>query len=218
MNIKKIINENKSKDESKTGERASMNYKNSGEIISEARKQKGYTQKEVASRINVSDKAVSKWERGVGCPDVRILSELAKVLEIDTKVLLSGIATCNEVDNGNLKRSKFYVCPICGNTITSTSTMEISCCGKQLRELESSKEDENHIIIEEIIDNEYYIRIDNHPMMKNHYISFICYVTSDKFHLVKLYPEQNCEVRFRKEGHGFLYVYCNVDGLYRKII
>lgn len=195
-----------------------MDYKRSGEIIAEARKEKGYTQKEVAGKLNVSDKAVSKWERGAGCPDVRILSNLADVLEIDAKVLLSGIASCNSISNGNMKHLKFYVCPFCGNIISSTSITEIACCGKKLKEQKVNKEDKNHTILVDTLDNEFFIRIDGHPMTKKHFISFVCYVTGDRSYLVKLYPEQSCEVRLKKEGHGILFVYCNEDGLFKKII
>lgn len=195
-----------------------MDYKKSGEIILQARKEKGYTQKEVAVRINVSDKAVSKWETGAGCPDVRILNDLAEVLEIDTKVLLSGIASCNERDNGNLKMLKLYVCPICGNIITSTGMAEIACCGKKLKALKASKEDSNHTILCDREDGEYYVRIEGHPMTKQHYISFFCYVACDRINLVKLYPEQNSEARFRGYGHGFIYAYCKEDGLIKKNI
>ena len=194
-----------------------MDYKKSGELISKARKEKGYTQREVADRLNVSDKAVSKWERGAGCPDVRILNNLAEVLEIDAKVLLSGIASCNERDRGNLKSMRIYICPVCSNIITSTGTAEIACCGKKLKSSEIHKEDESHSIITQMIEDEYYVRID-HPMTKEHYISFICYVTCDKVNLIKLYPEQSCEIRIRKTGHGFIYAYCNEDGLFRKAI
>ncbi len=198
--------------------RETMDYKKSGELIAEARKEKGYTQKEVAARLNVSDKAVSKWERGTGCPDVRILSDLADLLEIDAKVLLSGIAACNTLSNGNLKHLKFYVCSNCGNIITSTGTTEIACCGKKIKELKVNKEDNKHTITCEIVDNEYYIKITDHPMTKKHFISFVGYVTGDRSYLVKLYPEQNCEVRFKKEGHGMVYLYCNEDGLFQKMI
>ncbi len=75
--------------------------------------------------------------------------------------------------------------------------------------------DEAHSIFAETIDHEYYITM-QHPMNKEHYISFIAYVTSDSVEIVKLYPEQDISVRFRKKGHGILYAYCNRHGLFRK--
>lgn len=55
-------------------------------------------------------------------------------------------------------------------------------------------------------------------MTKEHYISFISYVTSDRVEVVKLYPEQNAMATFARRGHGIIYVYCNRDGLLKKII
>lgn len=66
-----------------------MEQKSMGEIISSLRKEKGYTQKELAEKMNVTDKAVSKWERGVACPDVGSLARLAEVLGVSTDVLLN---------------------------------------------------------------------------------------------------------------------------------
>ena len=66
-----------------------MENKSMGEIISSLRKEKGYTQKELAEKMNVTDKAVSKWERDVACPDVGSLARLADVLGVSTDVLLN---------------------------------------------------------------------------------------------------------------------------------
>ena len=48
---------------------------------------------------------------------------------------------------------------------------------------------------------------------KDHYISFVAYLSCDKIQLVKLYPEGNAETRFRFRGMGYLYIYCNQHGL-----
>ena len=53
-------------------------------------------------------------------------------------------------------------------------------------------------------------------MSKNHYISFIAYVTNDRCEIVKLYPEQSAEARFLRRGKGIIYAYCNKDGLIKK--
>ena len=55
-------------------------------------------------------------------------------------------------------------------------------------------------------------------MTKEHYISFIAYITNDRCEIVKLYPEQNAEARFLKKGKGIIYIYCNRDGLIKKNI
>ena len=90
-----------------------------------------------------------------------------------------------------------------------------SCCGINLPILEGELENDKHIINCETIENEYYISM-KHEMTKEHYISFITYVTNDRCEIVKLYPEQNAEARFLKRGKGTVYVYCNKDGLMKK--
>lgn len=74
-----------------------MNYKKIGEFIAQKRKEKKLTQKELASILKVTDKAVSKWERGLGCPDVSILELLAKTLDVSILEILKGRKIENEV-------------------------------------------------------------------------------------------------------------------------
>ena len=54
-----------------------------------------------------------------------------------------------------------------------------------------------------------------HPMTKDHFISFLAFLTSDRLQLVKLYPEGNAETRLQLRGMGYLYAYCNRHGLFR---
>lgn len=190
-----------------------MNYV-TGKIIKELREKRKMTQKELAEKISVSDKAVSKWETEKGLPDVAILEELAKALGASITELLTGDLKENENQSANMKKIHFYVCPICGNIITSVGQGTFSCCGITLPELEAEKCDENHLIFLEDVDNEYHITI-NHPMGKKHYISFIAYVTSASCEIVKLYPEQDISIRFRKKGHGMIYAYCNRHGMFQ---
>lgn len=74
-----------------------MNYEKIGEFIQEKRKEKNLTQSELARKLGVTDKAVSKWERGLGCPDVSILEVLSKELDISILELLKGRKIENEV-------------------------------------------------------------------------------------------------------------------------
>jgi transcriptional regulator with XRE-family HTH domain len=74
-----------------------MNYEKIGRFISEKRKEKGLTQKELALKIGVTDKAVSKWERGMGCPDVSILEILADCLGVSILEILKGRIIENEI-------------------------------------------------------------------------------------------------------------------------
>lgn len=195
-----------------------MDSKKTGEFITQIRKNKSMTQKEVATRLNVSDKTISKWERGAGCPDIAILKDLAQVLGVNITEILSGEMIMNEKEAGNMKKTKFYVCKECGNIVTSSSTLILTCCGNELKELIPNKEiDEKHRFTIEQVEDELLFSI-KHPMTKSHYISFVAYVTCDKLWIGKLYPEQEAMVRLKKNGHGMLYVYCNQDGFFEKRI
>lgn len=189
-----------------------------GRLIAEIRKDKKLTQKQLADKLRVSDKTISKWERGLGCPDIDIMKDLAEILEVNVTELLSGDMFKNDNDTGNMSKTKFYVCPKCGNVITSTNNLIINCCGKRLTQLTPCTEiDEEHMPILEVVEDDLFIHI-NHEMEKQHYISFIAYVTTDKLMLGKLYPEQNAEIRFKRSGHGMIYVYCKKHGLWGKRI
>lgn len=186
-----------------------------GETIKRLREKKKLTQKELAALLCVSDKTISKWETGRGLPDISILTELAASLNVSVAELLTGECAVNNNRCSNIKKTVFCVCPVCGNTIISTGTGAFSCCGVRLPELEPEEEAEGiHSIHIELSDGAHYVTMD-HPMDKSHYISFICYVTSDRAEFVKLYPEQTAHARFQKRGHGFIYAYCNRHGLMR---
>lgn len=188
-----------------------------GNTIKKLREKRGITQKELAEMINLSDKTISKCETGRGLPDISIIEDLAKSLGVSIAELLTGDFRENENQSANMKKMNFYICPVCGNIIASVGQGTFSCCGITLPQHESEKCDENHLIKVETIDHEYFITI-KHDMNKNHYISFIAYVTSDSYELVKLYPEQDVLVRFRKKGHGILYAYCNKHGMFQTIL
>ena len=66
-----------------------MTNKSMGELICGLRKEKGMTQRELAEQMNVTDKAVSKWERDLSCPDINSLPRLAEVLGISVEELLN---------------------------------------------------------------------------------------------------------------------------------
>lgn len=188
-----------------------------GNTIKKLREKRGLTQKELAESINVSDKAVSKWETNRGLPDISIIEDLSKALGVSVTELLTGDLKTNENVSGNMKKVQFYICPVCGNILTAIGEGNFSCCGVTLLKQEAEAVDEHHLVTVETIDNEYSITM-QHPMSKEHYMSFIAYVTSGTVEIVKLYPEQEIFVRFRKKGHGILYAYCNRHGLYRRII
>lgn len=188
-----------------------------GTTIKKLREKQNLTQRELADRIGVSDKTISKWETNRGLPDISIIEDLAKALRISLSELLTGDLKINDNISGNMKKLLFFVCPICGNIIYSLGEGSFSCCGVSLPPLEAEKMDYSHKIIIESVEDEICISMD-HPMNKKHYISFMAYVTSDKAEIVKLYPEQDVCVRFNKKGSGILYVFCNKHGLYKQIV
>lgn len=188
-----------------------------GTTIKKLREAKGITQQQLAQEIGVSDKAVSKWETAKGLPDITLIEPLAKALGVSVMELISGDTVINKNISANMLRTKFYVCPVCGNVIHSTGNTLVSCCGITLPALEAEETDEDHIINIEPVEDEKFITV-KHEMTKSHYISFIAYVTSDKIHFVKLYPEGNAETRMQFRGRGFLYIYCNRHGLMKKKI
>ena len=184
-----------------------------GNLILSLRKERGWTQKQLADKMNISDKTISKWEKGLGCPDVSLLKELSEILEVNIEKILQGDLEPNMADGGNMRRLKFYVCPKCGNIITSTNEAEISCCGRKLNALVPKPSDEKHCLKVETIEDDYYITF-SHDMTKEHYLNFIAYVSYDKVLLVRLYPEQGSEVRFPVLRGGKFYFGCNQHGLW----
>ena len=194
-----------------------MNNYVTGGAIKALREQRNLTQAELADKIGVSSKTVSKWETAKGLPDITLLQPLASALGVSVIELMNGEPIANQNVSGNMLRSKFYVCPLCGNIIHTTGAALISCCGITLPALEAEEPDEDHGVTIEHVEDEHFITVP-HPMTKGHYISFIASVTSDRLQMVKLYPEGNAETRLQLRGRGYLYYYCNQHGLFRKKI
>ena len=189
-----------------------MNTYVTGATIKKLRESKGITQQQLANEIGVSSKAVSKWETAKGLPDISLVEALSQALGVSVMELMSGETVMNKNISSNILFSKFYVCPVCGNVIRTTGETVISCCGITLPPLEAEETDKDHTITIENVEDEKFITV-NHPMTKNHYISFMAYVTTDRVQFVKLYPEGNAETRIQFRGRGYLYIYCNKHGL-----
>lgn len=185
-----------------------------GAVIRKLRENKKMTQEELAGKIFVSSKAVSKWETGQGFPDISLLEPLAKALDISVIELLSGEDIRNLNKASNMAKGKFYVCPVCANVIRATGEAVVSCCGITLPPLEPETADSKHMINANIVEDEYYVSVE-HPMTKEHYISFIAAVSDQGVQLIKLYPEGNAEARFKINRVRKLYAYCNRHGLFR---
>ncbi len=194
-----------------------MNSYITGTAIRRLREERKLTQAQLAEKIGVSDKAVSKWETGKGLPDITLMEPLAAALGISVLELMNGEQIVNRNTSCNILRTQFYMCPICGNVLTSMGTAVISCCGVTLPPLEAEEAVGGHEIKLERVEDETFVTVD-HPMTKQHFLSFLAYVNSDRVQFVKLYPEGNAEARFQIRGHGFLYTCCNRHGLTKKRI
>ncbi|MDO5137526.1 MAG: helix-turn-helix domain-containing protein [Oscillospiraceae bacterium] len=190
-----------------------MNQYVTGEAIRTLREKNRYTQAELAAKINVSDKAVSKWETGKGYPDITLLEPLAAALKVSVTELISGNSVSNTNVSANMFRSKFYVCPVCGNVIHSMGEAVIHCHGVTLTPAEEEMPDEHHQATVDIVEDEYFVTV-SHEMSKQHYISFMAAVSPDRVQIVKLYPEGNAEARFKLNGVRKICWYCNRDGLF----
>lgn len=183
--------------------------------IKELREKKGLTQRQLAEQIGVSDKAVSKWETGRGLPDVSLLVDLSAALGISVAELLTGQYAENQNRSANMKRTNFYLCPICGNLIQATGKGAFTCCGVNLPPLEPETPDEGHAIQMTDSDGDLFVTL-AHPMEKTHFITFLACVTSDRVDFLKLYPEGAAQGRFPRRGHGFLLACCNRHGLFAR--
>lgn len=184
-----------------------------GGVIRALREKRKLTQLQLAEKLMVSDKTVSKWETGRGYPDISLLEPLAAALGVSIAELLSGNAVTNTNVSANVLRGKFYVCPVCGNVLFGMGEAAVSCHGILLPPLEAEEPDEGHRAKAETVEDEYFLTID-HPMSKDHHILFAAAVSCDRVQLVKLYPEGNAEARFQKRSVKKLYYCCNRDGLF----
>ena len=190
-----------------------MNQYVTGAVIKELREKYHLTQAELAEKLCVSSKTISKWETAKGYPDISLLEPIAKVFGVSITELISGNAINNVNVSANMLRSKFYVCPVCGNIIHSMGEAVIHCHGILLTPCQIEETDEKHKIFIEQVEDEYFVRVE-HDMSKQHYISFMAALSSDKIQMIKLYPEGNAEARLEIRGVRQILFYCNRDGLF----
>lgn len=190
-----------------------MNLNDSGSLIRGLRKAKGITQKDIADILGIQPKTVSKWETGNGFPDVSYISELADILGVSERILLSGNLKRNAAESGNMKKTSFFVCPHCKSISQCSGNQQVVCCGKPLSPLSACAADSAHMPGISETDNDFFISL-NHEMTKEHYIAFAAYVTYDRILTVRLYPEQDSAFRFPKMYCGKLYLYCTKHGLF----
>ncbi len=184
-----------------------------GATIKGLREKQGLTQMQLAERLNVSDKAVSKWETGAGYPDITLLEPIADVLRVSVAELLAGAAVENANVSANMLKSRFYVCPVCGNSIHAMGQAHVSCHGIVLPPLSPEPVDERHAMQVACEGDELFVRVE-HAMSKLHHIIFLAAVSPDCVQIARLYPEGAAEAHFKRSGVHALYCYCNKDGLF----
>lgn len=193
-----------------------MDCEKIGSLICSLRKEKNLTQKELAEKLYITPNAVSKWERGLGCPDVSLLTPLANVLGAHLKDLLEGELLANQKDTGDLRKVRFHICSECGNILTSTGSCAISCCGRVVEPSVPREAVAEHSILIEQIDTYHYVSL-NHGMSKTHHIAFIALLTDETLWLHRLYAEQDAATSFPSMSRGgMLYAYCTEHGLFKR--
>lgn len=194
-----------------------MNHTKTGALIKQLRREKNLTQSALAQLLCVSDRTISKWERGGGYPDISLLAALCEVFSVSIEHLLSGELDYNTETGGNMKHTKFYICPTCKNFITSTADVTVNCCGRTLEPLTGAKPDEAHSLSVQTIDGERFISA-KHPMTKEHYISHLMFLTGERMIVLKSWPEWDFQHRLPMKGHGILLWHCVKDGLFQQLI
>lgn len=184
-----------------------------GATIKSLREKCGMTQAQLAELLNVSDKAVSKWETGAGYPDITLLEPIAGALRVSVAELLSGAAVENANVSANMLKSRFYVCPICNNTVHAMGEAHVSCHGISLPPLAPEPVDSAHSLRCECEGDELFVQV-GHPMSKPHHIVFLAAVSPDYAQIARLYPEGSAEAHFKRSDVHTLYCHCNRDGLF----
>lgn len=187
-----------------------------GRTIKALRVEQGLTQQALSERINVSDKAVSKWERGLGCPDVTVLPVLADALGVPVETILSGgLDESLEGKGVSMKSLRFFVCSGCGSITMGTLGSEVTCCGKRLPALRAESPYGDEDLTVEKVEGDYYVT-SLHPMDKDHYVSFLALVSADSLVVKKLYPEWGIDARLPAVARPLLLWHCTRHGLFSR--
>ena len=194
-----------------------MDCARTGALIRRLRLEKGLTQHALARQLSLTAKTISKWENGRGCPDVSLLGALSAALEVDLAAMLAGDLSPNPVQGGNMKKTRYFVCPVCGSISLSSGNAQLTCCGRQLAPLEMQKAAPQARLQVENVEDEWFITSD-HPMEKDNYIAFVAFQSGDRVELYRQYPEWNLQLRLRKRGHGMLIWYAADTGLMYQLL
>ena len=194
-----------------------MDHTKIGQLIRRLRREQGLTQRQLAEEMGISDKTVSKWERGMGCPDLSLLPELSDIFHVGLDQLLTGELEAREALGGDMKKTAFYICPDCGNVVAAMADASVSCCGKRLEASQPQKAEGEDRLTVETVENDLFIT-SGHPMSKDHYITFAALLTGDTLILRRQYPEWGLQVRLPAIGHGRLLWCCSRHGLFYQLV
>ena len=184
-----------------------------GATIKALREKRGMTQAQLAEMLSVSDKAVSKWETGAGYPDITLLEPIAEALRVSIAELLAGAAVQNANVSANMLRSRFYVCPVCGNSLHAMGEAHISCHGIPLPALKPEPAEGVHALDAACAGDELFVQAE-HAMDKQHHLIFLAAASPDCVQIVRLYPEGPAQAHFKRSGVRDLYLCCNREGLF----
>ena len=194
-----------------------MDYEKIGALIRRLRRERGLTQRQLAEELGLSPKTVSKWERALGCPDVSLVPALAACLQVDAAALLAGELAENELSGGNMRKTRFFVCPVCGSLSCSTGEASVSCCGRPLEALEPNKAPPELALRVTDSDGDWYVE-SGHPARKDDYISFLALVTGDRLLVLRQYPEWEIHARIPGRPHGKLVWYSTTRGFFYQLV
>lgn len=194
-----------------------MNYEKIAATLKYLRLQKNLTQKQIGTQLGVTEQAVSKWERGLGLPDISLCPVLADILGVNLTVILTGDIEENTEVNHTMKNLKYHCCPTCGNVVVSLTEATISCCGRPLQVLPMKKTADSQKMTVTEVEDERYLSCD-HPMTKEDYISFTAFATGERLEVFRHYPEWNLERRVPKNYHGQFIWYSKKEGLLYQLL
>lgn len=189
-----------------------MDYSKIGALLRTLRLEKGMTQAMLAEKLHLTPKTISKWERGQGCPDVSLLGALSEALDVEIGHMLEGALSSNEISVGNMRKTRYFVCPCCASISLSSGDTAISCCGRKLAPLEMRRAAPEQALHTEAVEDEWLVT-GEHPMTKENYISFVAFQSGDRVELIKQYPEWELQLRLKRRGHGLLIWYAMDTGL-----
>lgn len=183
-----------------------MDNKATGALIAQLRRRTGLTQAQLAMRLCVTAKAVSKWETGAGLPDISLLPALGELLGVEPGRLLGGELPQNAVSSGSMRNSVICYCPACGNLLVVAQRADVSCCGRRLPPLRPVRAEAGERLGVELIDGERVLTA-GLPMEKDDYIPFTVWLSPDRVAVFRHFSEWEYRLRLPAYGHGRLIWY-----------